>query len=188
MRIVQTDRLVLRPPRPADLQAFLAYRNHPGNLHLQPIAPMSDQDAARFLLGQSTLGADADDCWIMYAIERLDDGALIGEVGIYIEAARTGTGDIGWSLHPAHHGKGHATAAARLLLDHVFGERGLQRVTASMSAQNAPSIRLCERLGMRRATVTPGAQRVGDAWHDAYQYQLLASEWHASHLAPTIGE
>jgi RimJ/RimL family protein N-acetyltransferase len=176
---MQTQRLTLRRPRIADLQAFLAYRNAPENLRLQPIAPMSEADALRFLAGQAALDSEADNCWIMFAIERLEDGCMIGEVGMYIEAAAQGAADIGWSLQRDYWGQGYAAEAAQRLLAYAFDERGLTRLTASMSAHNAASVRLCERLGMRRESVALQAQQVAGESHDVYQYALEA-DWKLS--------
>jgi RimJ/RimL family protein N-acetyltransferase len=103
---MHTERLHLRRPRHDDLDAFLAYRNNPLNVRLQPIAPMPPDDASRFLAAQSNLDSQADECWIMFAIERRRDARMIGEVGVYIEAAAKRSGDIGWSLHHDHVGQG----------------------------------------------------------------------------------
>jgi len=175
--IMHTERLHLRRPRVDDLEAFLAYRNDPANLRLQPIEPMSQADASQFLLAQAGLDKHADNCWIMFAIERLRDSRMIGEVGIYVESAAKRAGDIGWSLHRDACAQGYAIEAARALVDYAFGERQLLRLTASMSAQNEACIRLCERLGMRREATASKAQCVDGDWHDVHQYGLSRSEW-----------
>lgn len=175
---MQTERLRIRKPGPDDLAAFLAYRNDPANLRLQPVAPMTQAAALQFLEAQSQLDADADNCWIMFAIERLEDKRMIGEVGMYIEAARSGgrgAGDMGWSLQRDFQGRGYAAEAARCLVAHAFGERRLQSLNASMSARNSASARLCERLGMRLEATIAKAQRVGDDWHDVHRYVLVNS-------------
>ena len=174
---MQTKRPHLRRPRTDDLEAFLAYRNDPANLCLQPIEPMPRADALQFLLAQAGLEREADDCWIMFAIERRSDNRMIGEVGIYIESAARRAGYIGWSLHRDACGQGYAIEAARRLVDYAFDERGLLRLTASMSAQNAASVRMCERLGMRREATASEAQCVDGDWHDVHQYGLSRSDW-----------
>jgi RimJ/RimL family protein N-acetyltransferase len=174
---MHTERLHLRKPRVDDLEAFLAYRNDPANLRLQPIEPMSQADALQFLLAQAEMDWHADECWIMFAIERLQDRRMIGEVGIYVESAARRAGDIGWSLHRDACGQGYAIEAARRLVDYAFGETGLLRLTASMSAHNEASVRLCERLGMRREATASNAQCVDGDWHDVYQYGLSRNDW-----------
>jgi ribosomal-protein-alanine N-acetyltransferase len=174
---MHTERLHLRRPRVDDLEAFLAYRNDPANLRLQPIEPMAYTDALQFLLAQSGLDRHADNCWIMFSIERLRDSRMIGEVGIYLESAVRHAGDIGWSLHRDACGQGYAIEAARRLVDYAFGERQLLRLTASMSAHNEASLRLCERLGMCCEATASEAQCVDGDWHDVHQYGLSRSDW-----------
>lgn len=176
---MHTKRLHLRKPRLDDLKPFLAYRNDPENLCLQPIEPAQEADALQFLIAQSKLDEHADNCWTMFAIERRDDKRMIGEVGMYIEAADKQAADIGWSLHRDHCGQGYATEAAKRLLEYAFTERGLLRVTASMSAHNTSSERLCERLGMRLESITANAQCVAGEWHDVRNYALASSDWSA---------
>ena len=87
-------------------------------------------------------------------------------------------GLLGYLVDPREAGRGHATAIAAALLDLAFGELGLRRVTAGCFADNTPSWRVMEKLGMRREQ-----HGVGDSWHsqlgwvDGFTYAILAEEW-----------
>jgi RimJ/RimL family protein N-acetyltransferase len=59
-------------------------------------------------------------------------------------------GEIGYVLHPDHGGQGLASEAVRALLEIAFVTIGLHRVSARIDARNLRSLRLAERLGMRR--------------------------------------
>lgn len=176
---VRTDRLTLRPPRPADAHAVWRYRR------LEPVA--------RWL---SELPADADAFRTRFAApERLattlvveHDGQVIGDLMVRVEdawaqvevagAARAVQAELGWVFDPDHHGHGYATEAVRELLRLCFTELGLRRVTALCFADNEPSWRLMERLGMRREShnVRESLHRSG-RWLDGLGYALLAEEW-----------
>jgi RimJ/RimL family protein N-acetyltransferase len=95
-------------------------------------------------------------------------------------AARGVHGEIGWVLDPQFQGRGYATEAVRELLRIAFAELGLRRVEAYCFAENEPSWRLMERVGMRREahTVADGLHRDG-TWRDGLAYALLADEWRA---------
>ncbi|MET0211160.1 MAG: GNAT family protein [Burkholderiaceae bacterium] len=173
---VDTERLILRAPREADLAAFLAYRNHPANCRYQGLEATDAARAAAFLRAQATLDLAAGDCWMMCALERRADGRMIGEVGMYIGGAQS-SGDIGWSIHPDFQGHGYATEAARALLDYAFGTRGLHRVTANGDARNGASTRVMERLGMRREGFFLQSRLADGAWQDEVRYALLREEW-----------
>jgi RimJ/RimL family protein N-acetyltransferase len=57
--------------------------------------------------------------------------------------------EIGYALSSEHRGRGYATEAVGALLDHAFRVLGVQRVVAGTGRDNARSIALLERLGMR---------------------------------------
>ena len=105
------------------------------------------------------------------------DGWAQAEVA---EQAKQVQGELGWVLHPAHHGHGYATEALTEVLRLCFEVLGLRRVTAGCFAANEPSWRLMERLGMRREThtVRESLHRT-EGWLDGLEYALLAEEWRA---------
>ncbi len=83
-------------------------------------------------------------------------GALIGDCGLrQRDQVPHGDGapaeaDIGYEFDPAYWGHGYATEAVRALVDFGFSQRGLHRMCTFCIADNEPSWRLMERIGMRR--------------------------------------
>jgi RimJ/RimL family protein N-acetyltransferase len=82
-------------------------------------------------------------------------------------------------LDPAHHGQGYATEAARALLAYSFGELGLHRVWADVDPRNPASMRVCERLGMRKEAHHIENVFIRDEWCDTVIYAMLRREWHS---------
>jgi ribosomal-protein-alanine N-acetyltransferase len=76
------------------------------------------------------------------------DGEVIGFCGLR-EIDEGPEVEILYGLLPAHWGRGHATAAARAVLDYGIHTIGLQRIAGRTDAPNAASARVLERLGMR---------------------------------------
>jgi RimJ/RimL family protein N-acetyltransferase len=78
-------------------------------------------------------------------------------------------------LDPSATGRGYATEAVRELVRICFEELGLRRVVATCFAENEPSWRLMERVGMHRElhAVRDALHRSGE-WCDTYRYALLA--------------
>lgn len=64
------------------------------------------------------------------------------------------------------------------MIDVCFGPLGLRRVQAGCFADNGPSWRLMERLGMRREEFSrkTALHRSGE-WLDGMSYGILAEEW-----------
>jgi len=181
MEIFTTERLIIRRPRKTDLHSYLAYRNNPESMKLQPIQALTEEKAEEFLLQQAAINIDKAEGWIMFALEQKNDGRMIGEVGIYISAQKASLGDIGWSIHPDYQRRGYASEAAPFLLAYAFAERGLHRLTANCTADNVPSTRIMERLGMRREGYFRESLFQNDEWHDECLYALLRDEWSDRH-------
>jgi RimJ/RimL family protein N-acetyltransferase len=178
----RTERLTIRPATPDDADASWEIRRL--------------ESVGRWLTAAS---GDRDDFRRQFADpERLSrtlmmelDGVVIGDLYIAIgdawaqtevaERARGVQAEIGWVLAPGHEGSGYATEAVRELLRICFEDLGLRRVFAQCFADNVPSWRLMERVGMRREeyAVRESLHRSGE-WLDGLRYALLAEEWRAA--------
>lgn len=183
---VRTQRLSIRPAEADDVEATFRYRSLDGVARWMTSADQDHDDfAERFR-----------------APERLDrvllvelDGMVIGDLMISIEdawaqsevaeQAKGVQAEIGWCLDPAYEGKGYATEAVRELLRIGFEELRLRRLFALCFADNEPSWRLMERVGMRREQhlVRESLHRSGE-WLDGLGYALLAQEWRAALTPP----
>ncbi|GGK03154.1 N-acetyltransferase [Pilimelia anulata] len=171
-----TARLLLRPVAAADLDDVWAYQRLPAVARYLRWEPR-DRAAARAsvadMAGERALAAEGD-CLTLAAE---CGGRLIGTVELVWVSEAHRAGELGWVFHPAYHGRGLATEAARALLDWGFAGRGLHRIVARCAAGNAASARLAERLGMRREAHFVENNHVKGEWRDEYVYAILRREW-----------
>lgn len=65
---------------------------------------------------------------------------------------------VGCVLDPAHWNRGIATEATRIAIEDFFRRVGRRRVVALASADNPASLRVLEKLGMRRCGETRGEE------------------------------
>jgi RimJ/RimL family protein N-acetyltransferase len=174
---VRTERLSLRPAEQRDALPTFAFRSRPAVAHWLTHFPQDpDAWAAGFgeRLGQTLV------------VEQ--DGVLIGDLYLHVQdpwsqaevrdqAAGT-MAEVGYVLDPAYAGRGYATEAVREVLRICFEELGVRRVIAQCFADNEPSWRLMERVGMRREqhSVRDSLHRDGQ-WLDGMMYAVLAEEW-----------
>jgi len=89
----------------------------------------------------------------LWAVEVPGVAAFVGFTGLSMarfSAPFTPCIEVGWRLAATHWGRGYATEAARLALDHGFGPTGLTEIVSFTSATNLRSRAVMERLGMRR--------------------------------------
>ncbi|WP_202879320.1 GNAT family N-acetyltransferase [Nocardioides cynanchi] len=179
---LRTDRLSIRPATVEDLDALGRIQNLPEVAAWLP-SSAGTQDDYLLRMGRHSLLAQT------LAVEL--DSVIIGELYVHIrsgwaqrevaDAARDCEAEIGWGFDPAHHGRGYATEATTELVRSCFEDLGLRRITAEAFADNAASLRIMDRLGMRRETlgVRTTLHRSG-SWADSVVYALLADEWRAA--------
>lgn len=175
MQIV-SERLRLRPFAPGDAPAFSAYRSDPDVARYQSWEiPYAPAEARAFIAGIGE--ADVHEPgWFQWAIERLDKPGLIGDVGVNLLDDRR-QAMLGYTLASGFQHRGYAAEAVGRIVDHLFAERGLERVSAECDTRNEASVRLLERLGFQREGHLRSSTWSRGEWTDDYLYGLLAEEW-----------
>ncbi|WP_020390021.1 GNAT family N-acetyltransferase [Kribbella catacumbae] len=172
--MITTARLELRHFRPEDAESFAAYRSVPEVARFQSWdAPFSLDDARTTVAGFAA-GDPLQPGWFQYAIAL--DGQLIGDIGLNtFDNLRQA--DLGFTLAPAYQGKGYATEAVGALLEHLFTERDLHRVSAECDARNVSSARLLERVGFQQEGFRPEYSWFKNEWTDDLLFGLLQRNW-----------
>ena len=83
-----------------------------------------------------------------WAVERRDDGRVIGTVLLVDLPGGDDELEVGWHFHPEAWGRGYATESARGAVRWGF-DHGLDEVTAVVRPGNAASLAVCGRVGMQ---------------------------------------
>lgn len=174
--LIATERLILRRFRPADAPVLAAYRSDPD------VARYQSWDAPFPLLKAETavvsfMESDPDiPGWFQYAVERIEDKRLIGDVAVRLHDNRK-QAEIGFTLATAYQKQGFATEAVRAVLDRLFRLQGLHKVTGECDARNGASAALLERLGFTREGHLRQQTYLKGEWTDDLLYGVLADEW-----------
>lgn len=84
-----------------------------------------------------------------WVLERRSDGRLIGRAGLWEPEGWPGL-EVGWALAREAWGAGYATEAARAAMEWASSELGVEELLSLIAPENTASIRVAERLGMRR--------------------------------------
>ncbi|MEO9324444.1 GNAT family protein [Nocardioides sp. C4-1] len=181
---LRTERLVLRPGTPDDVDAVLAYCSRDDVTRYLPFGVL-DRDGveARVERWRADLdrepSADPDRAWMMTLVAELD-GAVVGDVMLRVPGGERRTvAELGYVFSPAVAGRGLATEAARAVVDLAFGLFGCHRVHAQLDPRNTASARLLERLGMTHEAHLRRDWWGKGAWSDTAVYGLLREEWTA---------
>ena len=144
--IVETQRLILRPPQPEDFDPWSAM--------------MQDPEGSRFIGGPqprsaswrgfcSVAGAWAMFGFAMFSVVEKDTGRWIGRLGPWRPEAWPGP-EVGWGLVRDVWGKGYATEGASAAIDWAFDHLGWTEVIHCIDPANANSAKVALRLGSPR--------------------------------------
>jgi RimJ/RimL family protein N-acetyltransferase len=176
-----TPRLILRPYEDRDLAFLHDMFGREDVCRYLPWPPM-DLERARAKVEQRmhqvSIGKDAD-ALVLAAVEA-ETGRTVGEFMLRLRSPEHRQGEIGWSVHPDFQGRGFATEGARGMVRVGFEELGLHRIAAECDPRNAASIRVMEKLGMRREADLVESELLKGEWVGATIYAMLESEWRTS--------
>jgi RimJ/RimL family protein N-acetyltransferase len=111
------------------------------------------------------------------AITILPENTVKGMIKIHCQYSRIREWEVGWAIHPEEWGRGYATEAARYLMDWSFKELNIHRVVAFCHANNDASVRVMEKLGMKKDGRLRETRWLNGAWWDEYVYAVLEREW-----------
>ncbi|GAA0414752.1 N-acetyltransferase [Acrocarpospora corrugata] len=175
---IETPRLLLRPFETDDVPAAHAFHSLPEvtrYLYWEP----RDLDKVRASVEEKSQVRELTDAGQVLALAVCEraTGALVGESLLFWHSREHRQGEIGYMFHPAHHGKGYATEAARQMLRLGFDGLELHRITARADGRNAASARVMERLGMRKEAHLIENEMVKGEWTDEIVYAMLRREW-----------
>lgn len=174
---MRTERLVLRFVDASDAEALTAYRNDPGVAALQTWEVPYPLERAQ-KLAQRHEGLTDFEQGRGHQVAVLRDGALVGDVFVGLDE-QGGIADLGYSFSTAAQGQGLAFEAVDALVADLVERVGVHRLSAELSQDNLPSIRLLERLGMTFESLTEKSFWWRGEWDDNLYYAMSAEQWRA---------
>lgn len=184
--ILETPRLLLRPPRAEDFPGVCAFTSDPVTMeHLGGV--MHEADAWRFLA--SMIGYWSLTPGAMFAVVEKSSAKWIGRIGPWTPH-QWPVREVGWGLLRSAEGRGYALEAAIASIDYAFSKLGWERVDHLIADANVRSQALAERLGS-----TPGSEvsMPGSlAEHQVRAWGQTGEEWLArraafDHIVPRTG-
>jgi RimJ/RimL family protein N-acetyltransferase len=161
---LETPRLILRPPRIEDFDAWARF--------------LADEEATRYI-GGTQVRATAwrtfmgmCGCWhmtgiAMFSVIEKSSGQWVGRLGPWYPEGWP-EAEIGWGIAREHWGKGYASEGAAAAMDYAFDVLGWDRVIHCIDEKNLASQGVAKKLGsryLRRVTMpVPFADAPVDAW------------------------
>jgi ribosomal-protein-alanine N-acetyltransferase len=172
--VIHTPRIILRAFRAGDVDDVFEYARDPEWARYATAVPESytRSDAEQFVASQASPDWTLHPSW---AIEV--EGRAVGGVNFRFRHEQRIAG-LGYGVARRLWGRGLAVEAARAAIDAAFRAcPRLERVRAKADARNAPSIRVMEKLGMRREGLLRRDRLSRGELVDEVVYGLLRHEW-----------
>ena len=170
--------VALRPLAPGDSDRLLAWRNLP--------------EVARWMYSDHAIGPDEHARWFAAALADprrrywiIEAGARpVGLANLYDLTPEHGR--TAWAYYladPSTRGQGIGAFVEYWIIEHVFGELGLNKLWCEVLIDNEPVWRLHEGFGFRREALFRQHVRKAGALTDVVGLGLLAADWAATREA-----
>jgi ribosomal-protein-alanine N-acetyltransferase len=148
MKVLETERLVLRRVTVEDGEFILELLNDPSWLRFIGDKGVRTLDAARDYISKTLVAMYERLGFGLYLTELKDGGVPAGLCGL-IKRDSLQDVDIGFAFLPAFRGKGYGYESASAVMEYGKRAFGLKRLAAITSPDNDDSARLLGRLGFR---------------------------------------
>lgn len=147
MKILETERLLLRTLQISDAPFYLELLNTPDFIANIGDRKVRTLKAARDSIRSGPVAMQAARGHSIYLVELKSTGEPIGMSGL-IKRDTLDDVDLGYAFLPRHFGKGYAYEAALAVLAHARERIGLARVVAITSPGNTASNNVLTKAGM----------------------------------------
>ena len=146
MHIIDTERLRLRPLTLTDREdVFSVLLNH--EVMDAMCLPATEEFATQWL--SDMIEWEQEYGCAHRHVSRKEDGAFVGIIGLMPYSMEDSLcAELGYLIHPDFRRMGYALEGTRACLAYGFDVLGADFISAKIVAENEPSVRLAEKLGM----------------------------------------
>jgi RimJ/RimL family protein N-acetyltransferase len=148
VNVLETERLNLRRLTGDDAEFVLELLNDPSFIkNIADRGVRTVADARRYILDGFVVSYEKHG-FGLYLVELKETGAAIGICGLVKRDALADV-DVGFAFLPRYWSKGYALESAAAVKAYAFEGLGLKRLVAITNPNNAGSIRVLEKLGLK---------------------------------------
>lgn len=174
-----TERLLIRDLEANDGPRIFSYHRHPDISRWQSWGTESVDVIQSYVrdLASSEFGTPGK--WYQVGLYSRENDKLIGDCGFRVLATDAEQAEVGITLAPEFQHKGYATEALAALLNFLFAELKKHRVIGSVDPRNLASMKLLERIGMRKEAHFVKSLWFRGEWVDDVIFAMLSQEWNS---------
>ena len=168
------EKISLKPAQPEDYQLFADWWSDPKYLgNFYNITPETPQTVQHLVEVKSKEGG-------VYLIIDKETKKPLGTIGYWnpftMSPAFNGF-EIWYQVHQDHRGRGLATQAASMLVNHLFNTTAVNRIQATVVVGNDASCRVLEKSGMSKEGVMRGVWFLNGVYRDEHLYSIVRGDW-----------
>ena len=173
--------MVLRPPRLRDGKAWseIRLRNESWLLKWEPTSPHSWYERNAMSAWPPLVAAlrKAGRNGTMLPFVITYGGRMVGQINVSnVVHGVLRSCTVGYWVDSAVAGRGVTPTAVALVIDHCFAEVGLHRVEIDIRPENAASLRVVEKLGLRREGFYERYLDIDGEWRDHVAFAVTVEE------------
>jgi RimJ/RimL family protein N-acetyltransferase len=188
-RRLETERLILRTLTLDDFDALYSYQSRSDVARYLYWGPRTEDEVRVALekkLASTAIRSEEDVLALAVVLKATNE--MVGDFILQLLSEEHRVAEIGFIVHPDHHGQGYATEAGRALLGIGFDELKLHRVIGRAEVRNVASARVLEKLGMRQEAHFVENEFVKGEWQSELVYAILDWEWWGRERRSTTSE
>jgi RimJ/RimL family protein N-acetyltransferase len=161
MKILETERLVLRRLSSDDAEFILELLNQPSFLrYIGDKGVRTTEDAVRYIQTGPVASYERFG-FGLYLVELKETGVPIGMCGL-LKRDTLPDADVGFAFLPDYRSQGYAFEAASSVMSYGREVLGLPRIVAITSRDNDASIKLLEKIGLKFEGLIKPSEDLGE--------------------------
>ncbi len=168
-RVLETERLILRPITLDDAADLFEYASDPENTkHTFPTHKNIEE--TQWIIANLFMSSPLGN----FAIELKENGKMIGTCDLRVNEGEK-SAELAYAINKKYWGKGFAPEAAQKLLDFAFHTLKVERLWAKYAAENGASGRVMEKIGMEKEGILRHTKNLCGDFVDQVVYSKVVS-------------
>jgi len=177
MKILETDRIILRPYQASDWERVHLYGSLPDFAQYDSWGPNSEEDTKNFIQDAINKKLKIPQFEFEYAVIEKKSNLLIGGCGIRRDGMNSSVANLGYAINPDFQGKGYATECTNLLLKFGFNELKLLVIYATCDTANVASFKVMEKCQMKKVGFYKDKRKFKNKISDEFRYEITNHEF-----------
>ena len=112
----------------------------------------------------------------IFCIKLIDTNQFVGLIALILGKLNFKIAEVWYKIHPVCWRQGYASEALGKLLEFGFQTLGLHRIEAGCAMENIASVKVLEKVGMKREGIKRKILPIRGEWVDNYFYAILEND------------